>query len=375
MASVLIVGGGLVGCLSALRIAQAGARVTVLERAVPGAEASSAAAGILAAHSEAAGPGAAYDLGCESLGLYARLADELRDLVGVDVEYRRCGVLEIARDETMLDELDRKFAWQRVAGRTVERWDARLAHTREPELSTDLAGGLFFADDGQIDPRRLVSAVSQAAERAGVIFRTGAYVRRVRREGDRVVGVELEDDFVPADHVVVAAGAWSALVEGSVAPGSVRPARGQIVELLCRTPPLASVIYGGGGYVVPRRDGRVLCGSTLEFVGYQKDVTAAGVLRILQMATTVVPALALARVGAAWSNFRPHTADMTPLVGDVGVRGLTVATGHFRSGILLAPVTAEIVRDLVVHGRTSRDVSSWSANRVPSQTPPTGAAA
>lgn len=363
-AEVVIIGGGLVGCLSALRLADAGATVTVLEKGVPGAEASSAAAGILAAQSEARAPGLLYDLGIESRGLYAALAEELRERVGLDIGFRRCGVIQAVFDDAALDAQEKVFAWQRSRGQRVERLDARALREREPGISPSVVGGIAFPDDAQVDPPRLVTAVAQAAERAGVRFKTGAVVRKVRVEGGRAIGVELDGEFVPGDHVVVAAGAWSALVEGAnLPPGSVRPARGQVVELSLRTPPARAILFSSHGYVVPRADGRVVCGSTLEFVGFRNEVTAGGIARILAMAMELVPVLEHAVVTRLWSNFRPYTPDGMPLVGSSGVEGLTIATGHYRSGILMAPVTAELVRDRVMVGRTRHDLGVLSPQR------------
>jgi glycine oxidase len=364
---VVIIGGGLVGSLCALRLAEAGARVIVLEKSVPGAEASSAAAGILAAQSESRESGLLFDLAIESRTLYARLDEELRDRVGADIGYVRCGVMESAANDDGIAALESAFGWQRARGHRVERLSRDEVHAREPALGASIAGGLFFADDAQVDPPRLVRAVAQAAERAGATFRSGAYVKRVRVESHSARGVELDDGAFVAGHVVVAAGAWSALVDGARVPaGAVMPARGQIVELLTRVPPVGAVIYGEGGYVVPRRDGRVICGSTLEFVGYRKEVTVEGVMKILTMASTLVPALAHATLSRTWSNFRPFTHDGAPLVGESGIDGLTIATGHHRSGILMAPITAEIVRDRVLSRASRWDLRAIAPTRVSS---------
>jgi glycine oxidase len=150
------------------------------------------------------------------------------------------------------------------------------------------------------------------------------------------------------------------MVQGArLAPGAIKPARGQIVELSLRVPPFARVLFGAGGYLVPKPDGRVLCGSTLEFAGFQKDVTVAGVAKILAMATALAPSLAEAKISRTWSSFRPYSSDGAALVGDCGVRGLTLATGHHRSGILLAPATAERVRAHVIDGHIEPG-SPWS---------------
>jgi glycine oxidase len=207
-----------------------------------------------------------------------------------------------------------------------------------------------FPDDSRIDPPRLLRALRIAAERAKVEFRSGAWVRGVALEGKRASGVTLDDgSVVRAGHVIVAAGSWSSLVEGVPAPeGGVIPARGQIVELMLPTPLFGPVLFGPSCYLVPRDDGRVLIGSTLEFVGYRREVTAAAVRNLLDAAITLLPALAEASLNGAWSNFRPYTKDALPLIGETGVKGLLLATGHYRNGILLAPITAEIIAALVL---------------------------
>lgn len=360
---VVVVGGGLMGSLSALRLADAGRRVLVLEKAVPGAEASSAAAGILAGQSESKSDGPLFSIAVESRERFVALANELRERVGMDVGFRRCGVLEIAESEQALDELERTFAWQRAAGHRVERIEGAALRSIEPHLNHAFAGAIALPDDAQIDPPTLVNAIAQAAERAGVTFRAGTTVRSVIVEGGVARGVEVEDGRIEAEHVVIAAGAWSSLVAGAtVDASSVKPARGQIVELTLRTPPLKSVVFGRGGYLVPRQDGKVLCGSTLEFVGFQKDVTVGGLAKILGTITGLAPSLADAKVTRTWSNFRPFSSDGAALVGDAGVKNLTLATGHHRSGILLAPATAERVRSHVIDG-TTEPASPWNPAR------------
>ncbi len=329
------------GSASALALARRGDTVTVLERAVPGAEASSAAAGILGAQAEAHAPGAETDLFLHSRALYDAFAADLVASTGIDVGFRTCGVLRVGDEDKVVDEV----RWQREAGLSVERFDAAALRTLEPSLSRTLSGGVRFAGDAQIEPAKLFRAVQIAATRAGVTYRPGTQVRRVVVENGRARGVALEDgSFVAADVVVLAAGSWSTLVEGIDLPrDAVQPARGQIVELSLRMPPLRHVVFGEGVYLVPRDDGRVLLGSTLELVGYTKDVTARGVRDLLVAATRVCPALEDASFSGAWSSFRPFPKEGRVLLGRSSIDGLVHATGHHRNGILLAPATARIV--------------------------------
>lgn len=361
---VIVVGAGLVGNLVGLRLADAGAEVVLLERAVPGAEASSAAAGILAAQSEAAEDSPRFALTLASRDLHAALAEELRARVGVDVGYRRCGVTEAAREEGHLAELVARTRWQDARGLRTTVLDAEALRALEPGLSRGFIGGVHFPDEGAVDPVRLVGAVSQAAARAGASYRTGVTVRGVRVEDGVARGVDTDAGLIEGDAVVVAAGAWSGLVAGALPdPAAVRPARGQVVALETRPVPLNGVVFLHGGYLVPRPEGEVLVGSTLEFVGYQRGVTVGGMSKLLTLAAGAVPSLADAVIARSWSNFRPFSADGAPLVGFGHAKGLVVATGHHRSGIVLAPVTAEIVRDLVLEGSSRRDASAWAPSR------------
>jgi glycine oxidase len=362
---VAIIGGGIMGSAVALRLAQRGVGVTVVERAIPGAEASSAAAGILGPQMEAEGPGPLLDLGLMSRALYPSLATELHDATGIDVGYDRSGVLSSALDDAGEAELAVRLSWQQQRGlRVVPLVGAGLLEI-EPALGAEVRAALLFPDDAQVNARELARAFSQAAAGAGAQFLTGRYVRRVLVEGGVATGVELDGEVLPAGTVVVAAGSWSGLVEGAgVPPTVVRPARGQLVSIETRPPLFRHVIaVHGRGYLVPRRDGTVLAGSTVEMAGFRKEVTVGGLAAILTLARTLVPGLADAPVTGSWSNFRPFTEDHLPVLGATPVRGLVLATGHFRNGILLAPITAEAIAELVATGRSAIDLAPFSLSR------------
>ncbi len=344
-ADVLVVGGGIVGVASALALADAGARVTVLERGAPGGEASGAAAGILGAQIEAPGPGEEAERLLASRELYPAFVARLGERTGLDVGYRRAGSLRLVAGGE--PEAEAALGWQRAAGLRAEFWADERVRREEPALVG--GGALSFPDDGQVEPARLMRALEVAAGRAGVEIRAGAHVRRVWIEGGRARGVVLDDGArLAAPWVVAAAGSWSTLVEGvPLAADAVRPSRGQLIELSLGAPPLGRVVYGAGAYLVPRDDGRVVVGSTHEFVGFRRGVTARGVRDLLAAATLICPALEEASFVRAWSNFRPYPAGGRPIVGESEVRGLVLATGHYRNGILLAPLTAELVRAAV----------------------------
>jgi glycine oxidase len=221
----------------------------------------------------------------------------------------------------------------------------------------------LFPDDAQVEPRALMRALQLAAARAGVAFQTG-YVRRVVCDGARARAVDLEGERLEADAIVLCAGSWTGLVDGAgLPPQAVRPIRGQMLELETRLPLVRHVLFSGHGYVVPRKDGRVLCGSTMEQVGFKKETTAGGLRAIADIAIEIAPALVDAPVLGFWANFRPRTEDGLPLLGPSPIAGLHLCTGHFRNGILLAPASAELVADAVI-GRAPRlDLEPYSLAR------------
>jgi glycine oxidase len=371
VADVAIVGGGIMGCAVALRLAQRGLSVTVIERGIPGAEASSAAAGILGPQMEADGPGPLLELALRSRALYPALAAELRDASGIDIGYVKSGVLAVALDDAQQAELNVRRTWQTARGLRVEPLSAAALRAIEPAISDEVRGAIRFPDDGQVNARELARAFSQAAAGAGVRFLQGRYVRRVVVADGAAVGVELDGEVLGAGTVVLAAGSWSGLVDGGgVPPSVVRPARGQLVSIETRPPLFRHVIsVHGRGYLVPRRDGTVLAGSTLEMVGFRKEVTVGGLAQILGLACSLIPALAEAPVTGSWSNFRPFTEDHLPVLGHTPVRGLVLATGHFRNGILLAPITAWAIAELVATGQSSIDLAPFSVDRFAARAP------
>jgi glycine oxidase len=364
--TVVVIGGGVMGCAVAWRLAAAGASVRVLERAVPGAEASSAAAGILAAQEEAEGPGPLFELCLASRARFPAVVAELQSEVGMDVGYRPTGLLSVAATDAEADALETRYGWQRERGLRVEWLRGTNVQAAEPALDPRFQAALSFPDDHQLEPRAYLKALSLAAMRAGATFTTGAQVRRIVTEGDRAIGVELDGETVAAETIVVAAGSWSSLVPGAGLPArAVRPMRGQIVQLETRPPAVRGTIVAPGGYLVGRADGRLLVGSTMEHAGYDRRVTAGGIHHVLDLALTLAPSLRDAPVTETWANFRPTTPDRLPALGLAPVRGVVVATGHFRNGILLSPITALVVRSLVLEGKApdGMDLAAFRPDR------------
>ena len=324
---VVVIGGGVIGLLSALRLAQRGHEVRVIERGEPGREASWAAAGILGAQAEAEGRGPFLELCVRSLDLYPALAAELGD-----IGFSRCGALRLAFTDAEAERLRAEQAWQSGAGLRAEL-------RRHP--GAQLA--LWQPDDGVVDNRKLTLALRSALERARVpVLRVRAV--RLRFGKGALQAVEAVREVVPARAAVVAAGAWSAEIVGSgIAPDALVPVRGQMIAYDASPPP--SVLFGGGGYAVPR-PGRVLVGATVEHEGFDRRTTPEGLAWLQEVAARLVPELAALQPAEHWAGLRPGTRDGLPLIGRT-LPGVVVATGHYRNGILLAPATAELVVQLV----------------------------
>ncbi|MEA2151719.1 MAG: glycine oxidase [Solirubrobacteraceae bacterium] len=346
--NVVVIGGGVIGLAVAWRVAQRGRAVCVLERDELGAGTSHVAAGMLAPVTEA-DPGelALLELGLRSARAWPAFAAELRGASGADPGLRRCGALVVARDADEAAALERELALRLELGLPVERLLPSAARRLEPALAPTLRLALAVPGDHAADPRALVLALAEAARRAGATLRTGASAQAIRADArGRVVGVELAGgELVEAGEVVVAAGAWSGAIAG-LAPVALRPVKGQIMRLRDPEGPglLERIVRFEGGYLVPRGDGRYVLGATMEERGFDTTVTAGGLYELLRDAGELVPGIHELVVEETAAGLRPATPDNAPLLGRAEeLDGLVWATGHHRNGILLAPVTADIV--------------------------------
>jgi glycine oxidase len=342
-ADAVIVGGGIVGSAVAWSAARRGVDVVLLERGRPGAGASRAAAGMLSPQAEAAGPGPMLDLLLEARRLYPAYLDALREATGVEVAYSDAGTLYLALREADEAELEERLAWQRAAGLEVERLEGPAVRAAEPAVSPRVRMALRFPGDHQVDNRLLATALWEAAGRAGAALRPGSAAAALLREGARVAGVRCEDGTViRAGAVVLAGGIHAGALEGLPRPLRIVPVRGQLMSISSAGPLLRHVVDSPRCYLVPRAGGSVIVGATVEHVGERKEVTPWGVRRLIEGATEAVPALEHAPIRALWSGLRPGTRDGLPLLGpDPELGGLLYATGHYRNGILLAPLTGE----------------------------------
>jgi glycine oxidase len=345
---VLVVGGGVIGCAVAWALAEEGLSVTLLERGALAGEASGAAAGMLAPFGEAPGPGPFLRWALRALQRFPALVEQLRDATGVDPEYQASGILRVAFDAAGARVL---AALPALPGaEALARVDPREALALAPGLAPDVVAGVFSPEEAHVRSALLVRAYAEAAARRGARIESGTPVVGLLRAGERVVGVETDEGARPAGAVVLCVGSGTRLAARWLGPGwelAVSPVRGQIVSVDAPSPPFAPILWSQDGvYLVPKRDGSVVAGATSERVGFDCRVTASGVAELLAGAARVVPALAEATFRGAWAGLRPETPDGLPLVGPVpGFDGLHLAAGHYRNGVLLSPVTAELVAD------------------------------
>jgi glycine oxidase len=367
-ADVVIVGGGVIGLTIARALRQRGVPdVVLIERGQLGAEASRAAGGILGPQIESDRADDFFRLACASRDLYPAFANALNEESGTDVELDATGTLYLAFTEKEESEIQHRFDWQTKAGLEVELLSAVETLALEPSLSSTVCGALLFPNDVQVENRKLVEALTTANEKLGGRVVTDCEVRAVRVERGRIRAVETSLGAISAPSVVLAAGAWTALINSPDAPLpaiEMEPVRGQMLCFAARPPIARHVLCSSRGYLVPRRDGRVLAGSTAERVGFERNVTGEGMNAIRTMALEIAPAVADLRLVGSWAGFRPRAADGLPVLGQwEGIEGLFYATGHYRNGILLAPVTGELMAKAIVEGATPPLLKAFSPGR------------
>ena len=349
----MVAGGGIVGLAIAREMASGGMQVALFDRdREKGADATQVAAGMLAPVGEHEfGEQALLPMNLASADLFPELTAELEEATGLPTGYRRDGGLHVALDGDEAAVLDRMAALQEESGLEPRRLTPSKAREVEPGLSPSVRSAVLAPGDGAVDPRQLADALeADAVSRGAAVFR-GSPVTGLLRSGDGVTGVETSDGPVEAGTVVAATGAETGRLEwlGPHELPPVRPVKGQVVEL--RAPeagPIASrPVVTERVYVVPRPDGRIVVGATVEERGWDREVTAGGVHEMLREAYRVLPDLAEAAFIGARAGFRPGTPDNLPVVGRTATPGLVLATGHYRNGILLAPLTGQAVARMV----------------------------
>lgn len=356
----LIVGAGIIGCAIARELTARGVACTIVDDRPAGGGATQASAGMLAPYVEAHDAGPLLDLGVRSLALYDGWIDLVRRESGIDVEYRRIGTLEVALDPQHAGDL----RGQTHAGPDAERtWmESAVVRQRQPSLAA-VEGALFTPSHGYVAAHQLAQALARAAETHGARSVRGR-VQRIARTASGFTATTTAGELT-ASRVVLAAGAWTNAIDidGASTP-QLRPVRGQLLHLGWHEAPLDTIVWGPECYVVPRLDGSILVGATVEDVGFDERATAAGVRDLLDAFCEILPGGWGAAFLGARVGLRPAAPDDLPAIGwDTNVEGLVHATGHYRNGVLLAPITAVTIADLLTTGRTDPALAALSPGR------------
>jgi glycine oxidase len=360
---VAIAGSGLIGGAIALELAQAGLRVGVFERGEPGREASWASAGILSPAPESPGMIPVVPLGKASMDLYPGFVANVEEISGQRVGFRPFGTMDALFSRDAPRDLSTLIALHHGLGLKAEPLRPEDARELEPALSPDLEAAALRPEEASIDNRALTQAVLHSARKSGAEIFTEHAVDAIWREGGRCAGLRVRGDNVAAKWTVIAAGCFSANIEGAKPYAPVFPAKGQMVSLRAGELKIERVLWSEKVYLVPRNDGRILAGATVEYVGFDKQVTAGAVSKVLSDAIELAPGLAHARIEETWAGLRPDSPDHLPIVGPTDLEGLLIATGHFRSGVLLMPITARLVREWITEQRVSVDWERLSPMR------------
>jgi len=360
---VAIAGGGVIGGSIALELARAGLRVGVFDRQHPGQEESWASAGIISQAPENPGQIATVELAKRSGALYPEFVAQVEEISGKRTGYRAKGTLQALFLRDAKAELSTMIAVYHGLGLKAEPLRADDARELEPALSEEIEAAVLRPDEASVDNRALTAAVLEAAQRSGAELFPGSAVKGIWREGNTCRGVLLQNEKVEAKWTVIAAGCFSGAIEGVAAYAPVKPAKGQMASLRADDLTIERVLWSEKIYLVPRNDGRILAGATLEYAGFDKRVTAGGIEKILSAAIELAPGLKNARIEETWAGLRPDSQDHLPILGPTDVEGLLIATGHFRSGILLMPITARLIREWITEKRVTADWDRFSPLR------------
>jgi glycine oxidase len=359
----VVAGGGIIGASIAFELATAGLGVAVFDAQHPGREASWASAGMISPAPESAAMASLLPISVASARLYPEFIQRVEELSGRTVGYRKDGALDLLLNGAGEREIDEILALHRGAGLRAELLSGPEAREIEPALTGELRAAIHRPDEASVDNRLLTEATLEAARRKGVEIYPGNGAKGLWTDGATCKGLQLQNSRVQGRWTIVAAGCFCANIEGVAPYAPVTPAKGQMMALRSESVSLKTDLWSGHTYLVPRNDGRIIAGSTVEYEGFDRSVTVGGMKKILSGAIALVPALESARIDETWAGLRPDSPDHLPILGPTDLDGLLIATGHFRSGILLTPITARLIREWVTKKKTSEDWIQFSPMR------------
>ncbi len=366
----VVVGAGLIGLALADELTRRGVQVEIFEKAsVVGSEASSAAAGILSPHGEVKGPGPFLDFLTAGFQLIPEMVSRLQSETHVDLFYRVNGMLSLAFSDQQERELSADLVWQERAGLKPQRVTAAEIKKWEPAVDGQVRWGIWWPHTSQIDNARLVEAFCRAVGKQRGIIRTNQAVSRFCVKGDRVVGIETPSGMTEADVVINCAGSWAGFDAGVPFSVPTVPVKGQMLEFQTSIPLCERILKSGDSYLVQRSSSRLIAGTTVEKGVSDKSVTEDGKRSILEGVLSISSQVSALPLTSAWAGLRPGTPDGLPILGPTPVRGLWVASGHYRNGVLLAPLTGRVIADQILNERTAVDLSPFSISRFQGSVP------
>jgi glycine oxidase len=361
---VLIIGGGVIGCSIAYHLAKQGISVTILERDHIAAHSSSAAAGMLGAQSEMEKPDPLVDLSLQSRKMFPSLQEELFNMTGIDIELNPAGILKVATTDESKERLKQRGKWQREIGQEAYWLDERELCEKEPKLK-GAQGALFLPNDHQVSAPKLTIALAKGAMQCGARLIEQSEVIEIKRDKDQIISVRTKSTTFFAAQVIIAAGIWSSEIGklcGFHLP--MVPLKGESLSIIPPYPMIHHTIFAENGYLVPKAYDQIIIGATEIPSERSADVSAKGIMSLLQAAIQLVPELIQAKWGRCWAGIRPDTIDQKPYLGKIpDFKNLFVACGHRRNGILLSPITGKIMAEMVM-GKSVDISSDFKVDRV-----------
>lgn len=355
----IIIGGGVIGSAIAYYLAKQGNKVILLEKEHLASQASGAAAGMLAAQAEMEQDGPMYEWAKTSRDLFPQLAKELKEYSGIDIGLIQKGLIKCARTPEEASSLKKTIQFQQASGAKVEALTVQQARELEPNLSDRFESAMYFPEDGQVSAPDVSLAFAKSAAHLGAELREFVEVKQLLQEGDRITGVMTEQETLYADQVILTSGAWSGhLMKQLGLELSIFPVKGELFSVIRHRPLITTTIFSHGCYIVPKRGGRLVVGATMVENTYDRSVSMKGLKTLMDRAIELLPEIETAEWEKAWSGLRPQTGDGLPYLGrHPQLDGLFVAAGHFRNGILLSPITGQVMSDLILRKPLSYGLS------------------
>ncbi|MFH0867889.1 MAG: glycine oxidase ThiO [Candidatus Woesearchaeota archaeon] len=368
MKKIIIIGAGIIGLSISYYLKKSNFDVIVIEKDKAGMEASHASAGMLAAQSEFEFYEKFMDFCIKSRSMYPDFCKDIETASEIDAEYQKSGMIRPALNEEHETHFKQNYEWQKKHGFEIEFLSGDELRNIEPNLSKNIISGLYTKNDGQVNNRKLMEALILANKKNNVKIIENCEVKDYSIKNNKITGVKAKNRDFNADIVVNSAGAWSSSISPELIPNfKVKPIRGQIVSLQANKKILDKVIFasvlGKGGYIVPRKDNTIILGSTVEDVGFEKIITKDGINSILKNCFDIVPELKNMKIIDRYSGFRPIASDNLPIIGKTSIENLILATAHYRNGILLAPITAKAVTELIVNNNVMPEIKDFSVDR------------